>query len=55
MLFNESLFSIRIVSADSCVVKPIPKLDTTYSEFKQSKINKVPIIRIFGTTPSGEK
>lgn len=51
---NNTIFSIKVVSADNCLIKPVPNLDTTYSEFKQSKIRSVPLIRIFGSTPSGE-
>ena len=49
-----SLFCVRIVSADSHVTKPTPNLDTTYSDFKRKDVTSVPVIRIFGSTLSGK-
>ena len=48
-------FSLRIVDADYYLDKPIPNLDVCYSECRNRDIDKVPIIRIFGSTPQGQK
>jgi len=47
------MFSLRIISTDNAMLEPVPGLDMTYSEFKSSKIYKVPVIRICGTTTAG--
>ena len=51
----QSLFSCRIVDIDSYVTSPISDLDLTYSIFTGHSIKRVPIIRIFGSTPAGQK
>lgn len=33
---------------------PKPGLDLTYSQFRGNQIKSVPVIRIFGSTSSGE-
>ena len=48
-------FSMRIVDADVYQAKPIKGIDTFFSEFRQSEIHRVPIVRIFGSTASGQK
>ena len=52
---SPSLFSCRIVDIDYSMVPPIKGLDVTYSEFSGSPVRKVPVIRIFGSTPAGQK
>ncbi|EDO42057.1 predicted protein [Nematostella vectensis] len=49
------MFSVRIVNADFYTAAPIPGLDLTYSSFRESKIQKVPLVRIFGATKQGQK
>ncbi|KAI9322888.1 hypothetical protein BX666DRAFT_1899270 [Dichotomocladium elegans] len=46
--------SIRIVNIDHYLCKPGP-LDRSQSPFSSTPLAKVPIIRIFGSTPSGQK
>lgn len=38
---QEEIFSMRIVSVDHYMNKPIPELDSWYSEFRGSDIKKV--------------
>ncbi|KAK3931836.1 DNA polymerase zeta catalytic subunit [Frankliniella fusca] len=49
------MLQVRIVTVDHYICPPIEGLDITYSEFRKSSIKQVPVIRIFGTTPTGEK
>lgn len=44
---------IKIVNVDFYMNPPIQELDVTYSEFRGSVINHVPIIRIFGSSQAG--
>ncbi|KAM5561236.1 DNA polymerase zeta catalytic subunit [Rosa sericea] len=48
-------FSVRIVSVDFYMAPPIPGLDISYSSFHGGKVNEVPVIRIYGSTPAGQK
>ena len=48
-------FSCRIVSIESYTAAPTKDLDIGYSDFRSSPIEKVPVIRIFGATPVGQK
>ncbi|KAI3448610.1 hypothetical protein Pfo_005275 [Paulownia fortunei] len=49
------VFSVRIVSIDYYMAPPIPGLDISYSTFHGGKVNEVPVIRIYGSTPAGQK
>jgi len=51
----ESFVSVRIVSVDFYMTKPHKDYDTTYSSFSGCAIDQVPIVRVFGTTPAGQK
>ncbi|KAI8027476.1 DNA polymerase zeta catalytic subunit [Camellia lanceoleosa] len=52
---NSNIFSVRIVSIDYYMAPPIPELDISYSSFQGGKVNEVPVIRIYGSTPAGQK
>uniref|UniRef100_A0A3B4FYK2 DNA polymerase zeta catalytic subunit n=1 Tax=Pundamilia nyererei TaxID=303518 RepID=A0A3B4FYK2_9CICH len=45
------MFAVRIVTADYYLTSPIKDLDVCYSEFRESDVKKVPVVRIFGATP----
>ncbi|XP_063402916.1 DNA polymerase zeta catalytic subunit-like [Mytilus trossulus] len=49
------MFSLRIVATDHYLCPPIPELDVRYSDLTQSEIWRVPVIRVYGSTPSGQK
>ncbi|KAK2856635.1 hypothetical protein Q5P01_005370 [Channa striata] len=49
------MFAVRIVSADYYLASPIKTLDVCYSEFRETDVRKVPVVRIFGATPAGQK
>ncbi|KAI9517067.1 hypothetical protein NQZ68_008322 [Dissostichus eleginoides] len=46
------MFAVRIVTADFYLASPIKDLDVCYSEFRESVVKKVPVVRIFGATPA---
>ncbi|XP_039025413.1 DNA polymerase zeta catalytic subunit-like [Hibiscus syriacus] len=52
---DSSVFSVRIVSIDHYMAPPIPDFDICYSSFQGGKVNEVPVIRIYGSTPAGQK
>ncbi|KAI3752468.1 hypothetical protein L2E82_24501 [Cichorium intybus] len=49
------IFSVRIVSVDYYMSPPIPGIDLCYSSFQGGKVNEVPVIRVYGSTPAGQK
>ncbi|CAA7058420.1 unnamed protein product [Microthlaspi erraticum] len=48
-------FSLRIVSIDYYMASPIPGYDICYSTFQGGEVKEVPVIRIYGSTPAGQK
>ena len=51
----ETLFSCRIVSTDYYLTHPVKDLDVRYSDLNSSAVDRVPVIRVFGATPAGQK
>ena len=49
------MFSCRIVTTDHYQSSPLDGLDLTYSDFWNAPIDSVPILRIYGITPAGQK
>ncbi|KAL5783696.1 hypothetical protein ACOSP7_008725 [Xanthoceras sorbifolium] len=52
---DSKIFSVRIVSIDHYMAPPIPGYDFCYSSFQGDKVHEVPIIRVYGSTPAGQK
>lgn len=52
---DSNIFSVRIVSIDHYMAPPIPGYDICYSSFQGGKVNEVPVIRVYGSTPAGQK
>ncbi|XP_057720677.1 DNA polymerase zeta catalytic subunit isoform X1 [Arachis stenosperma] len=52
---NSEIFSVRIVSIDYYMAPPIQGADICYSSFHGGKVKEVPVIRVYGSTPSGQK
>ncbi|XP_041109581.1 DNA polymerase zeta catalytic subunit-like [Polyodon spathula] len=49
------MFAVRIVTADYYMANPLKDLDVCYSEFRENPVKRVPVVRIFGATPAGQK
>ena len=49
------IFSCRIVTIDHYLAAPLRNLDVCFSDFRSAALEKVPVIRIFGATPAGQK
>ncbi|CAN7988516.1 unnamed protein product [Ixodes hexagonus] len=49
------MFSLRIVTVDHYLAAPVPRLDAGLSRLGGWEVWKVPVIRIFGVTPAGQK
>ncbi|KAL0801003.1 hypothetical protein Bca101_056179 [Brassica carinata] len=54
-LSGPNVFSARIVSIDYYMASPIPGFDLCYSTFQGGEVKEVPVIRIYGSTPAGQK
>lgn len=51
----KALFAVRLVDADVAYTKPDAELDPAYSPLTGRPLRQVPVVRIFGTTPRGQK
>ncbi|KAM5164365.1 DNA polymerase zeta catalytic subunit [Mantella aurantiaca] len=49
------MFSLRLVTADYYLASPLPGLDVTKSHFRDRDVWRVPVVRVFGATPAGQK
>ncbi|CAD7702237.1 unnamed protein product [Ostreobium quekettii] len=47
-------FSVRLVSIDYYMARPIQGVDVCYSEFAGEQVDSVPVVRIFGPTSGGQ-
>ena len=48
-------FTMRIVSIDYYMAPPVPGVDVCFSPSEGSAVDQVPVVRIFGGTPAGQK
>lgn len=48
-------FIVRLVSIDYYLAKPAPKVDVSYAPLEGTSIEQVPVVRVFGSTLSGQK
>ena len=48
------LFSMRIVSLEQRMRRPIPGLDFCFSELSGTCVERVPVITVFGSTSAGQ-
>lgn len=49
------MFAVRIVTADYYMASPLQGLDICQSPLTQAPVKKVPVVRVFGATPAGER
>ncbi|KAM5256763.1 DNA polymerase zeta catalytic subunit [Ctenodactylus gundi] len=49
------MFSVRIVTADYYMASPLRGLDVCQSPRTQVAVPRVPVVRVFGATPAGQK
>ncbi|XP_064595381.1 DNA polymerase zeta catalytic subunit-like [Liolophura sinensis] len=49
------MLSVRIVTTDHYMAPPLRSLDVCHSDFRNSQVKKVPVFRLFGATPAGQK
>ena len=52
---DEALISVRLFTMEHYIADPIPGLDVTFSPSRGYAVRKVPVLRIFGPTPAGQK
>lgn len=51
----DKFFSVRIVSLDYYHAPPVPGLDVTFSSLEGTVVDTVPVVRVFGSTPAGQR
>ena len=46
---------MRLIELDSYVAAPVPSLDPSHSLFSSSPLTHVPVLRVWGATPAGQR
>ena len=49
-----ALVSVRLVVMDHYMANPVHSLDPLVSDFRGTQVRKVPVLRVFGSTPAGQ-
>ncbi|XP_073076869.1 DNA polymerase zeta catalytic subunit isoform X1 [Manis javanica] len=49
------MFSVRLVTADYYMASPLRGLDVCQAPRSQAPVRSVPVVRVFGATPAGQK
>lgn len=52
---NTCAFSMRVIEVEPLTSQPVPGLDETWSSLEGRSIQRVPILRLYGSTPAGQK
>ena len=52
--YASSLISVRLVVMDHYMANPVHSLDPLVSDFRGTPVRKVPVLRVFGSTPAGQ-
>ena len=48
-------FVMRIVSLEHYMAAPLPGMDVCWSELGGTAVQQVPVVRVYGSTPAGQK
>ena len=58
-LSESAMISVRLLTMDHYMIAPSEdssnNFDPVYSMFRSAPIHRVPVLRVFGTTPAGQK
>ena len=48
-------FLVRVVALDYYMAPPVAGLDACFSSLEGAPVERVPVVRVFGATPAGQK